>query len=136
MSDQIVVFEDWEQVMKETVPVALHGAYREAVVKCRYWLREKGGQYSIINIQYSMIKWGDGVTSPAGAAPAVQGWPTMGGRDINIQYSIFNDQVGAFVGRGYIPGAGIWSAPAVQGWPTMGGRDINIQYSIFNDMTL
>ena len=41
MTEQIVVFEDWERVMKETVPVALQGAYREAVVKFRYWLREK-----------------------------------------------------------------------------------------------
>ena len=40
MTEQIVVFEDWERMMKETVPVALHGAYREAVVKFHYWLRE------------------------------------------------------------------------------------------------
>jgi len=42
MSDPVVVFEDWERVLKETVPVRLQGGYREAVVKFRYWLREKG----------------------------------------------------------------------------------------------
>ena len=42
MTDPVVVFEDWERVLKETVPVRLQGGYREAVVKFRYWLREKG----------------------------------------------------------------------------------------------
>ena len=42
MSEPIVVFEDWEKVLRETVPVELQRGYREAVVKFRYWLREKG----------------------------------------------------------------------------------------------
>ena len=42
MSDDVIVFEDWEQVLRSTVPVAQQGAWREAVVKFRYWLRENG----------------------------------------------------------------------------------------------
>ncbi len=42
MDDQTVEFEDWERVLRDTVPAALQPAYREAVAKFRYWLREKG----------------------------------------------------------------------------------------------
>lgn len=42
MDDQVVEFEGWERVLRDTVPASLQGAYREAVVKFRYWLREKG----------------------------------------------------------------------------------------------
>jgi integron integrase len=37
-----IIFDDWEQALKKDVPVALHQAYREAIVKFRYWLRESG----------------------------------------------------------------------------------------------
>ena len=42
MDEQVVEFEDWEQVLRDTVPAALQAGYREAVMKFRYWLREKG----------------------------------------------------------------------------------------------
>ena len=41
MSDRIV-FEDWEAVLKTAVPPDRQRRYREAIVKFRYWLREKG----------------------------------------------------------------------------------------------
>lgn len=41
MNDAIV-FEDWEVVLKAEVPPNLQRRYREAIVKFRYWLREKG----------------------------------------------------------------------------------------------
>jgi integron integrase len=41
MSDPIV-FEDWEAVLKVVVPPDRQRRYREAIVKFRYWLREKG----------------------------------------------------------------------------------------------
>ena len=42
MDERIVEFEDWEKALRDTVPAALQAAYREAVAKFRYWLREKG----------------------------------------------------------------------------------------------
>jgi integron integrase len=42
MNDSFVEFEDWEKVLRDTVPASLQPGYREAVVKFRYWLREKG----------------------------------------------------------------------------------------------
>ncbi len=42
MEDRIVEFEDWERVLRDTVPAGLQPVYREAVVKFRYWLRETG----------------------------------------------------------------------------------------------
>ena len=42
MEQPSVVFEDWERVLRDTVPADLQAGYREAVVKYRYWLREKG----------------------------------------------------------------------------------------------
>ena len=42
MDQPIIEFDDWDQMLRETVPAQLQTAYREAVVKFRYWLREKG----------------------------------------------------------------------------------------------
>lgn len=42
MDDRAVVFEDWEGVLQAEVGPALWRAYREAIVKFRYWLRETG----------------------------------------------------------------------------------------------
>ena len=42
MSQPMVEFEDWERVLRATVPAGLQAGYREAVQKFRYWLREKG----------------------------------------------------------------------------------------------
>lgn len=40
MSNEAVVFEDWERILRATVPADRQGAYREAVGEFRYWLRE------------------------------------------------------------------------------------------------
>ncbi len=42
MDDQPLVFEDWETVLKAEVPPDRQRRYREAIVKFRFWLREKG----------------------------------------------------------------------------------------------
>ena len=42
MSDDVIRFEPWEKVLRDTVPIKLQAAYREAVVKFLYWLRETG----------------------------------------------------------------------------------------------
>lgn len=42
MDHRIIEFEEWERVLKATVPADLQAGYREAVTKFRYWLREKG----------------------------------------------------------------------------------------------
>ena len=47
MDERIVEFEDWERVLRDTVPVALQGGYREAVTKFRYWLWRTGEVASV-----------------------------------------------------------------------------------------
>ena len=47
MDERIVEFEDWERELRDSVPAKLQGAYREAVVKFRYWLRETGKRASV-----------------------------------------------------------------------------------------
>jgi len=42
MAGDIIQFEDWAKVLRETVPLKMQAVYREAVVKFRYWLRETG----------------------------------------------------------------------------------------------
>jgi hypothetical protein len=41
MSEAAIRFENWQKVLRETVPVRLQTAYREAITKFRYWLWEK-----------------------------------------------------------------------------------------------
>jgi hypothetical protein len=41
MSNRLVEFEKWEGALKDTVSPGLQRAYREAVVKFRYWLRNE-----------------------------------------------------------------------------------------------
>ena len=42
MDEKIAEFEGWEPALRDTVPATLQAEYREAVVKFRYWLRERG----------------------------------------------------------------------------------------------
>ena len=37
-----IIFEDWEPVLRAAVPLDRYRAYREAIVKFRYWLRDTG----------------------------------------------------------------------------------------------
>ncbi|MEI7902296.1 MAG: hypothetical protein WCK89_18750 [bacterium] len=37
-----IIFEDWEPALGSDVPADRRRAYREAIVKFRYWLRETG----------------------------------------------------------------------------------------------
>ena len=40
MDDAVIIFEDWERVLRTDIPAEQQSAYREAIVKFRYWLRE------------------------------------------------------------------------------------------------
>lgn len=40
MDETVITFDDWEQVLKARVPPDRYHAYREAIVKFRYWLRK------------------------------------------------------------------------------------------------
>jgi len=42
MNDEIIRFEQWEKVLRDTVPATLQAAYREAVAKFIHWLRGTG----------------------------------------------------------------------------------------------
>jgi hypothetical protein len=42
MGDKPIVFENWEQVLQAEVPPDCQSAWRTAIVKFRYWLRETG----------------------------------------------------------------------------------------------
>ena len=42
MSEKSLPHGPWERVLRDTVPIKLQAAYREAVVKFLYWLRETG----------------------------------------------------------------------------------------------
>ena len=48
MSEMVIAFEDWERVLRDTVPPDRQGAWREAVVKFRYWLRETGKPPTVV----------------------------------------------------------------------------------------
>jgi hypothetical protein len=40
MDESVITFDNWEQVLNAGVPPERYHAYREAIVKFRYWLRE------------------------------------------------------------------------------------------------
>ncbi|MDD4017773.1 MAG: hypothetical protein PHV28_07480 [Kiritimatiellae bacterium] len=42
MDGKPIIFEDWEQALMTAVSPGLRRAYREAIVKFRYWLRQTG----------------------------------------------------------------------------------------------
>ena len=42
MDQPVIEFEDWNQVLRDTVSPNLQAGHREAVIKFRYWLRENG----------------------------------------------------------------------------------------------
>ncbi|WP_051617181.1 integron integrase [Desulfonatronovibrio hydrogenovorans] len=42
MDETVIIFDDWEKVLKASVPPDRYRAYREAIVKFRYWLRKTG----------------------------------------------------------------------------------------------
>ena len=42
MDNAPICFDDWEHALRTSVPADRHHAYREAIVKFRYWLRETG----------------------------------------------------------------------------------------------
>jgi hypothetical protein len=62
MSDP-VVFEDWETVLKADVPPDRQRPYREAIVKFRYWLREKGKQ-PVVETFKEHLAWKQSYLSP------------------------------------------------------------------------
>lgn len=42
MEAKLIIFEDWEQALMASVPPDRRQAYREAIVKFRYWLKQTG----------------------------------------------------------------------------------------------
>ena len=42
MESKPIIFEDWDQVLIASVPPDRRQAYREAIVKFRYWLKQTG----------------------------------------------------------------------------------------------
>jgi hypothetical protein len=42
MDVTVVTFDDWEKVLKASVPPERYHAYREAIFKFRYWLSSPG----------------------------------------------------------------------------------------------
>ena len=111
MSAEMVEFEGWEKVLRATVPPGLQATYREAVVKFRYWLREKGKDATVgafkehlawkksylppeaYEIRRQALRWywekGEKIR---GLRPEVGG---PGDGISNVQCSISNDQGGS-----------------------------------------
>ena len=113
-----------------------------------------GRRGGIFNVQYPMFKGmsGDrtwaGVVSPAGSgensAPPVQGWPTMGGRDLNVQYPMINVQGKMKSLECADVVAIVWAASCRGGRsgvlpphskPGRGGGIFNVQYPMFKGMS-
>jgi len=42
MNEITISFENWQEVLRQTVPVRLQTAYHQAITKFRYWLWETG----------------------------------------------------------------------------------------------
>ena len=95
MDEQIVEFEEWERALRDTVPVALQGAYREAVVKFRYWLREKGKMASVEAFK-EHLAWKQTYLPPAQVEMRRQAlrWYWDKGKKRSIQESEFRIQKG------------------------------------------
>ena len=47
MNAETIVFEDWERVLRETVPPEKQWEWRTAVAKFRHWLRETGKEPTV-----------------------------------------------------------------------------------------
>jgi len=47
MGELIVKFDEWERVLRDTVPAKLQADYREAIAKFLYWLRAQGKTASV-----------------------------------------------------------------------------------------
>lgn len=63
MSDEVAHWEQWEQVLRQTVPANLQRSYREAVVKFLYWLRETG-KVARVEVFREHLAWKQSYLSP------------------------------------------------------------------------
>jgi integron integrase len=63
MDDEAIFFEDWERVLRDEVPLELQRGYREAIVKFRYWLREKGRSADLATFK-EHLAWKQSYLSP------------------------------------------------------------------------
>ncbi len=63
MEDKPIVFEDWEQALMTSVPPDRRRAYREAIVKFRYWIRQTG-KLSNIETFKEHLSWKQSYLSP------------------------------------------------------------------------
>ncbi len=95
MDERIVEFEDWEKVLRDTVPVALQAAYREAVVKFRYWLRENGKVASVDAFKQHLA-WKQSYLPPKKYEIRRQAlrWYFDQGKKISIQKPVASSQKG------------------------------------------
>jgi len=56
MNTERIIFDDWEKVLKEHTPENQYRAYREAIIKFRYWLRETGSPPTVPAFKQH-LKW-------------------------------------------------------------------------------
>lgn len=63
MDNLVVKFDDWERVLKDSVPAPLWTGYREAIVKFRYWLWEKKKK-ATVEVFKEHLAWKKSYLSP------------------------------------------------------------------------
>ena len=63
MSTDVVQFDQWAMALRDTVPFKLQAAYREAIVKFLYWLRETGKVPSV-EVFKEHLAWKKSYLSP------------------------------------------------------------------------
>ena len=96
MSMERVVWEDWEQVLRDTVPAEQQAVWREAVVKFRYWLRETG-RAATVEAFREHLAWKKSYLPPARyeeRREALRWYWEMGKKKKRIQESEFRIQNG------------------------------------------
>ena len=121
----IVKFEDWEKVLRNTVPVELQAGYREAVVKFRYWLGRKGKAASVEAFK-EHLAWKQSYLSPAEFAVRREAlrWYYDKGRKLPATAGPavgMNDDSGA-TGKAVVGGVSS-SRPPREGWASPGALD-------------
>ena len=63
MDETVITFDDWEKVLKSSVPSERYHAYREAIVKFRYWLRVTDNVPNIEAIK-RLLEWKQSYLAP------------------------------------------------------------------------
>ncbi len=63
MEKKLIVFDEWEAVLKQTVAPELQRGYREAIVKFRYWLKQTGRTPDVETFK-AHLEWKKSYLSP------------------------------------------------------------------------